>query len=251
MLIDNRRGGYSFLKGIAPYSAGVVAAHGYQIEHARFSLPVALAAGFDRIDAHLKQVGRPPSSLCALELRSPRPFTFQGFNDFNSGYVGYLESRGILMDGLNPVARTNVAPESGAPSTPAIYAFSYTLPSAPFQHTFIVAGAGELPEGSLDPHDVVRAGESSPDALAEKARFVLRLMTSRLQGLGARWEEASAVNVYSVHDVGPLMASQIVPAAGNARHGVTWHYARPPITGIEFEMDLRGCAREIVLPGGE
>jgi hypothetical protein len=34
---------------------------------------------------------------------------------------------------------------------------------------------------------------------------------------------------------------------GRARqYGITWHYARPPIVSIEYEMDLRGCARDFV-----
>jgi hypothetical protein len=28
---------------------------------------------------------------------------------------------------------------------------------------------------------------------------------------------------------------------------MNWHYSRPPIVSIEYEMDLRGVAREIVL----
>ena len=47
--------------------------------------------------------------------------------------------------------------------------------------------------------------------------------------------------------LGRDLASLLVPATGNAHHGVTWHYTRPPIVGIEYEMDVRGCAREIVL----
>jgi hypothetical protein len=30
-------------------------------------------------------------------------------------------------------------------------------------------------------------------------------------------------------------------------HGATWHYSRPPIVSIEYEMDLRGCLREVVI----
>jgi len=29
--------------------------------------------------------------------------------------------------------------------------------------------------------------------------------------------------------------------------GVNWYFARPPIVSIEFEMDLRGVAREVVI----
>jgi hypothetical protein len=248
MLIENRKGGYSFLKGIAPYSGGAVASPGFQIERARLAKPLPISAGFERIDAHLKTTGRAPQALCGMELRSPRPFTFEGFSHFNTAYVRYLDKRGMLMDGLNPVARTNVAPEIGGPAEPVIYAFSYTVPTRETIRTFVVAGAGELPEGSLDPHDVVRRGESSLEALSEKARFVLGLMDARLRGLGARWAEVTGVDVYTVHDIGPFFAPEILPRVGNGPHGVTWHYARPPITSIEYEMDVRGCAREVVVP---
>ena len=44
------------------------------------------------------------------------------------------------------------------------------------------------------------------------------------------------------------MAKDIVPRLGAAGQlGIAWHYARPPIVSIEYEMDLRGCRREIVI----
>lgn len=247
MLIPNPKGGYSFLKGIAPYSAGAVASPGFEIERAGLAKPLPVAEAFARLDAHLATLGRPPQALCGMELRSPSPFTFKGFNDFNAGYVYFLEKRNILVSGMNPVARTNVAPAIAPPSEPVVYAFSYSIPARAASRSFIVAGAGELPEGSLDPHDVVRRGEDSPAALTEKARFVLGLMDGRVLGLGASWDEVTAVDVYTVHDIAPFLASLIVPRTGNARHGIVWHYTRPPIVSIEYEMDVRGCAREIVL----
>src|SRR5262247_2824417 len=100
MLIASKRGGYSFLKGISPYSAGAAAQAGFAIEHARLRVPLRLRAGFDAVDAHLKSLGRPRAALCAIELRSPKPFTFQGFSDFNAGYVDILKSWDLLQDGL-------------------------------------------------------------------------------------------------------------------------------------------------------
>ncbi len=247
MLVPNPKGGYSFLRGIAPYSAGVVANNGFEIERVRMAKPLPVAEAFARLDVHLTVLGRPPQALCGMELRSPSPFSFKGFDGFNAGYVRFLEKRGVLVSGLNPVARTNVAPEIAPPPEPVVYAFSYTIPTRAGGRSFIVAGAGELPEGSLDPHDVVRRGEDSLDALTEKARFVLGLMEGRLLGLGASWDEATAVDVYTVHDIGPLLAPLIIPRSGNARHGIVWHYTRPPIRSIEYEMDVRGCAREIML----
>jgi hypothetical protein len=247
MLVSNAKGSYSFLRGIAPYSAGVVANADFEIERARLAKPLPIAGAFALLDAHLTTLDRPPQALCGMELRSPSPFTFDGFNEFNAGYVHFLEERNVLVSGLNPVARTNVAPEIAAPSEPAVYAFSYTIPARTASRSFIVAGAGELPEGSLDPLDIVRRGEDSLDALVEKARFVLGLMDGRVHGLGVTWDEVTAVDVYTVHDVAPFLASLIIPRTGNARHGISWHYTRPPIAGIEYEMDVRGCAREIVV----
>ena len=251
MLIANPRGGYSFLKGIAPYSAGAVSAEGFEIVHARLRRAVPLGQGFERVKAHLGAVKRPLQALCAMELRSPKPFSFQGFTDFNAGYIGVLKSWDVFLDGgVNPIARTNVAPEIGAPAEPSLYAFSYTIPAAATAapKTFIVAGGGELPEGSLDPHDVVRRGETSADALREKTRFVMGLMTGRVKGLGVSWDLATVTEIYTVHSICPFLADEIVkPMAGGALHGMLWHYSRPPIVSIEYEMDLRGCRRELVL----
>src|SRR5262249_48762787 len=146
---------------------------GFAIEHVRLASWIPWKSGFERIDAHLREVGRPRPALCAIALRSPKPFSFEGFNQFNDAYVGVLKSWGLFIDGINPVARTKVAPVQDAPAEPSLYSFAYTVAAARAPRSFVVAGAGELPEGSLDPHDVVRRGETSRDALAAKARFVL------------------------------------------------------------------------------
>ncbi len=248
MLIANRKGNYQFLRGLAPYSAGTLADAGYEIVHARFHQPLPLSTGFERVKQHLAAVQRPPQALCGMELRSPQPFTFQGFNDFNASYVQVLNEWGLITDHINPVARTNIAPAMLPPATPSLYGFSYTAPSTSSAKTFVIAGAGELPEGSLDPHDVVRRGESSPDALRTKAAFVMNLMSERLRGLGVTWDAVSTADVYTVHPICGMLAETILQPMGPAAiHGITWHYSRPPIVSIEFEMDLRGCQREIVL----
>jgi hypothetical protein len=248
MLVASAKGNYSFLRGIAPYSAGAVAEPGYEVVHARFLEPLPLAAGFDRVRQHLTAAGRPLQAVCGMELRSPRPFTFQGFTDFNAGYIKVLQDWGVIANGVNPVARTNIAPEVGAPSTPSLYGFSYTAKATTKRKTFVVAGGGELPEGSLDPHAVVRRGETSADALREKVRFVMGLMSGRVKGLGVSWDVATTVNVYTVHPICGMLAEDIVrPVAKASMHGVTWHYSRPPIESIEYEMDLRGVAQELIL----
>ena len=59
-----------------------------------------------------------------------------------------MKSWGLLQDGLNPIARTNVAPELGPRNEPCLFGFFYTVVSAAAKPSFVVAGAGELPEGS-------------------------------------------------------------------------------------------------------
>jgi hypothetical protein len=247
MLAENKRGNYYFLRGIAPYSAGVTAEAGFEIVHVRLSHYLPLRAGFDAIASHLQQAGRPMQAMCGMELRSPKPFSFAGFDEFNAGYVDVLK-QWDLVDGVNPIARTNVAPAVNPPGEPAVYGFSYTVPSSAKRKTFVVAGAGELPEGSLHPHDVVRAGESSPAAIQEKMRFVIGLMEGRLKGLGVRWNDVTVSEIYSVHDIHPFLKTELLERQeeGGA-HGFTWHYSQPPIEGIEYEMDLRGCVTELVI----
>lgn len=249
MLLTNPRGNYSFLRGISPYSAGVVAAPGCTIEHARLSRCMPWREGFDLVDDTLRAAGRPRSALCAMALRSPAPFTFAGFRDFNASYVAVLKSWDIFVDGINPIARTNVAPELDPPAEPSLYSFAYTVPAADAPPAFVVAGAGELPEGSLYPEDIIRRDDTSHAAIAEKASFVLGLMEGRMQGLGVWWDQAVVTNIYTVYDVNALLPSVILPRIGAAGlHGVTWHYTRPPILAIEYEMDVRGGTRDIVIP---
>ena len=117
-LIPFPDGGFSFLEGVFPYSQGVVARPGFAIERARFSRPVPVTEGFRRIADYLSSIGRPKTAFCACELRSPKPFSFAGFGDFNKSYVAVLEQWGLYRDGDNPVARSNVAPEIDPPAEP-------------------------------------------------------------------------------------------------------------------------------------
>ena len=61
------------------------------------------------------------------------------------------------------------------------------------------------------------------------------------------WQDGTAVQVYTVHDIHSILGDQIVARAGNGG-GLTWHYCRPPIEELEYEMDVRGVAVERVLP---
>src|SRR5689334_18261653 len=114
-LIDNPHGGYRFLTGIAPYSSGVLAAPGYEIVRVTLHAPPPYQPGFELIERFLAEQGRPRAALCAVELRTPSPWSFEGFAGFNAEYQGLLATWDLLLDGRNPIARTNVAPQIAAP----------------------------------------------------------------------------------------------------------------------------------------
>jgi len=248
MLEESKQGNFRFLRGIAPYSSGAVASAGFEVVHVTLSPPPPYRKGFEAIDRHLSQQKRPPQALCGVELRSPKPFTFAGFGQFNQEYVEQLKQRHLLVGDLNPVARTNVAPEVDPPKEVLLYGFSYTAPSRDPGPTFVVAGGGELSGERLDARDIVRRGDISDSGLRAKAEQVLGLMEQRLIGLGGSWANVTVVEVYTIHNIFPLVQKLLLPRMGPAKmHGVLWHFTRPPIEEIEFEMDLRGCRRELVL----
>jgi hypothetical protein len=249
-LIDHPTGNYRFLPGIAPYSCGVVSSPGFEIVHVTLQQPIPYRQGFERVAEFLETQQRPKAALCAMELRSPRPFTFAGFGDFNAEYAAILQSWGLFVDGANPVARTNVAPEVTPPTEPQLYAFSYTKPSAEYvSPTFVVAGGGELPEGQLSRELIVALGNVSAAGLETKAHFVMDLMENRLRGLDVDWHLVTAVDIYTLHPIERLLPDVILKRMLPAdAHGVHWHYSRPPILEIEFEMDLRGVRTERWLP---
>ena len=245
-------GGYRFLPSVFQYSAGVAALPGYQIQRVRLRSPMLLADGFNFIERHMRSAGRPLAALCACELRSPAQFTEEGFRAFNVSYAGTLEKWGLFDGNANPVARSNVCPVIGPPSEPSLHAFSFTTEATHAGPTFVIAGSGEAPEGSAGGYaqGAVRFGETSLDAVRDKARFVLDEMERRLRALGFGWRDTTVVQVYTALDIHPILPDEIA-IRGAARSGVTWHYARPPILGLEYEMDCAGVRLETVVdPAG-
>lgn len=241
-------GGFRFIPGVYQYSAGVAAAPGFRLERLRFAEPVPMAEGFARIAAILAAAGRPRQAFCACELRSPAPFTEAGFEAFNREYGAVLTEWGIFLEGLNPVARSNVCPELHKPAAPSFHAFTFTIPDGAAAPSFVVAGSGESAEGKGSYRDnTVALGDVSPAGLRRKAQWVLAEMERRMAALGFTWAETTGVQAYTVHDLHPFLADELV-TRGAARHGLTWQFCRPPVVGLEYEMDCRGVAVERVVP---
>ena len=251
MTQDFSAGNYRFIPAVFQYSSGAAAFSGFEIERVRFERLTPLAQGFAKAAQYIEAAGRPLTSFCACELRSPAAFTEAGFLAFNQHYVKTLAEWGIFDGTINPVARSNVCPEIDPPAEPSFYAFSFTRPSqrkevatAP---SFVIAGGAEARggEGSY-PERIVRYRDLSPDGLKEKVGFTVREMESRLAAFGLGWKDTTAVQAYTVHDFHPVMVDELV-RHGTARSGLVWHFARPPVIDLEFEMDCRRVMREAVI----
>lgn len=247
MVTANPRGNYFFLKGIEPYSCGVISAPDHEIVHLTFKQPLPWRQGFAAVGDHLAKLGRPRAALCAMELRSPAPFTMEGFIAFNREYCQVLEEWGLYVDGLNPIARTNVAPLRHPPASPVLHAFSYTIPNPGAAPTLVVAGAGELQGAALVAEGILHRGRTDAEAMEAKANFVLEVMEERLLGLGGTWDLVHTADVYTVHPLGGIADKVWERLGAGGRHGFRWYQTRPPVVDIEFEMDLRGTRTELYL----
>lgn len=234
---EHPAGSHRFLPAISPYSAGFAANPGYAITALALRKSESVAAGFQLIDGELARRGLPAHALAGLQLRSPGAFSFDGFQRFNNRYNELLNERNLILDGVNPISRTNVIPLVGGPSEPVIEVAFIVHPSVGAGGTdFVVAGAGEIP-GELDPKNIVARGDLSTKGMELKVNCVLDIMNERLAALGYDGTSPTEVNVYTIHEIADLTAkiSERLPSVN--RHGFTHWITKPPVEEIEFEMD--------------
>src|SRR5260370_27076608 len=244
-------GNYRFIPAVFQYSSGAAASSGYEIERVRFDSLLPLAEGFAQVAKYIQAAGRPLTSFCACELRSPAAFTEHGFRTFNEHYVKTLAEWGLFDGTINPVARSNVCPEIDPPAEPSFYAFSFTRPSQGTgigtTPTFVIAGGAEARGGAGSyPERIVRYRDLSPDGLREKVRFTTGEMEARLGAFGLSWKDTTAVQASPLHDFHSAIVDEL-GRRGAAPSRLTWHFARPPVIDLEYEMDCRRITRETVI----
>jgi enamine deaminase RidA (YjgF/YER057c/UK114 family) len=235
-LMTQAEGGYAFLPTSpqAPFSGGAVALPGHEIVRATLHTLLPWRDAFALIERYLQGLGRPRAALCAVELRCSAPYSREAFGAFNTQYRALLDSWGIIVDGLCPAARSNVAPAILPPAEQSLYAFHYTVPKAGAgsASTFFLSGAAERPD--------LRVGETSEAALHEKAADVLGNLEGRLAQVPASWDHVTNVTVYTPHVVQAIFEARILQSVGNAaRNGLHWFLSRPPVQGLEIEIDAR------------
>jgi hypothetical protein len=248
MLIENPEGNFNFIKGRSPFSSGAIASAGYEIVRAVFDPLPLLDEGFTRIETHLRNIGRPLNALCGMELRIPKALSYEGFVEFNKPYVQRLEAWHLHVGDLNPVARTNVAVEVEPVPAASLFGFSYTIPSNRKSSTFVISGVPEIKISGAGERSVVAPGDVSRDGMRQKISRVLDSLNALLQELNASWGDATAVGVYTVHDIYPHLQDFLLREVRSANvYGISWHFARPPVADADFEMDVRRVFQEVIL----
>jgi hypothetical protein len=244
---DFPAGGYRYIPAVFQYSGGVAALPGFEIERVRFHRPVPLAEGFRTIAQYIAGRGRPLQAFCACELRSPAPWDDAGFRAFNEAYVPTLAEWGLFDGKNNPVARSNLCPELDPPAEESFHAFSFTVEAPDRPATFVNSGGAEARPGSAPYRErTIRHGQTSADAMTEKARYVIDEQERRMGLFGFRWGDTTATQVYTVYDIHPFFADELV-RRGAASLGLTLHYHRPPLRDLDYEMDSRRVLTERVI----
>lgn len=247
-LVLNSRGGYRFLPGLPFLSFGARAADGFEIARATFQRLRPFSQGIADIERVLRAAGRPIHALCGLELRSERQVSGAEFSSFNRYYLERIGQAGLLVGDQAPMVRTNVA--VAGVHEHSIHAFCYTVPAASRQPvaapTFVLAAVPEVRNITTQP-EVVAAGDTTLEGLRLKTEFVLATLDGTMKVLGAQWAEVTGIQLYTIHDLQPLLADLILPRVGTGgRRGIEWHYASPPVLGGALEIDVRGTRLELL-----
>jgi hypothetical protein len=224
-------GGFRFLPADGPFSGGVAADPGYQIVRVHAPRHTPLTEGFSIVEKILERERRPLAALCAMELRLPKPLSRGDFDEFNAGYVAQLRRWGLTVEGRQPAARTNVAPEVEPPEQPSLHAFCYTVEGVGGGGTFVISGVPEPP--------------GTKGGLPIFWKAIAEILDEKITALGVKWADATETQFYGTRADHELFAAQDLARFEElARPGVRWFFARPPIDDLKLEIDVRGLARE-------
>ena len=247
-LIDHPWGDYRFLPGIAPYLCGVVS-NRLRGRPRHPPSPRSLRSG---LRGHRGPTGGPGATEgrpfgdrtpLALALFLP------GVRRVQRRICPVPGGMGLFVEGVNPVARTNVARRwTRPPSRSSTASRIRDLAIRPCCRPSSSPVPGNFPRASWRPR--ASSGPEIPrrGALPPRHSLSWTSMENRLRGLEADWPGVNAIGVYTIHPIATMLPEIILGRAGAAAtHGVRWFYSRLPIVGIEYEMDLRGVRTELRL----
>lgn len=71
-------------------------------------------------------------------------------------------------------------------------------------------------------------------------------MRERVAALGCDWKEVTAAQIYSVHDLRPVL-EEAFAKAGMSQLGVSCFPGWPPVVDADIEFDVRRVRTELVI----
>jgi hypothetical protein len=243
-------GGFRFIPADgSPFSAGVASMPTHTLIRVRLRAPLPFEQGLDLVVRHLAGAKMRPSALAGLELRAPAVMSRPDFATFNTRYVAALRAKGFVTGQIVPVARSNMVPLYDPPKTDVLSAFTYAVPNDPGQGAggaaFLLSGRPEY-----DGSHVFAPGDSSPEGMSRKARFVIQKLRQGVASLGARWSDLTGVQLYMTEPLSSVMG--VLREAGLTDIGLSYFQGATPVLGFDgvsyaFEADLRAIGLERVI----
>jgi hypothetical protein len=136
-----------------------------------------------------------------------------------------------------------MAPLYSPPATNTLFAFTFATPAQTVGGPdFVISGK---PENTENPSGIVSAGDTSPQGMKAKARFVIDALRQRVSDLGCSWTDITGAQAYTVHSLDPVMDE--LQAASLTSTGLTLFPAYPPVIGLDFEIDVRSVSSELAV----
>jgi hypothetical protein len=91
--------------------------------------------------------------------------------------------------------------------------------------------------------------EEKPADLESMIASMMGSLSARMAELGVKWEDATRIQLYGIDDVQGLLVEHVLRQLGPAAvHGIHWFPSRPPIEGLNLEIDVRSAGTELVIP---
>jgi hypothetical protein len=243
-LIDNNAGAYKILPGGAAFCSGIVPYAGYEVVRVLLRPWIPLEQGYGFIESYLKSVGRPVQAFCGIELRAPAPLALKDWSTFNVPYLEQLRKWGLIFGDQSGVCRSNIALALHPPATTSLCAFSYTAPASANGKTFFLSGQADIDANGK----AIAEGDTSPAAMRKRARFTIDTVGATLAKLGASWQDTTQIALFHAHDIPDLWGAELLGSLGDAlQRGVLVYRARPPIAGLEVELEARAVRMELIV----
>lgn len=243
-LLEGPSGNFRVLPLGPAYCTGIVPRAGFEVVRVQLRSWLPLDDAYPFIERYLESVGRPMQDFCGIEMRVPAPLTRADWTSFNTPYLAWLRRWGLMHGDQSLVCRSNIALAMHPPATASVCAFSYVAPGGTCAGGFCLSGTADItPEGRI-----IAEGDTGPEAMRERARYTIDVISGSLAALGLSWTAVNQVALFHVADIPDLWGPALLGGLGaTLRQGVVVYRARPPIVGGEVELEARGAQRDQIV----